>query len=137
MLPEWPVGTVAVLAVPPGAIPVSTAIPAGEARVLLALAPRRGSLARLRDDPRAALAILAEGVAVTLHGRARVVAEELPGAEAVAAVCLDVDAVQDHDQPAFAVEEGVRWRWTDAEAARRDAAVRDALQTLAGRLPPP
>lgn len=130
MLPDWPTGTVAILAVPPGAIPVSTAIRAGDARVLLALAPRRGSLARLRADPQVALAVLAPEVAVTLHGRARVVEDALPGAEAVAAVCLDVDAVQDHDQPTFAIEDGVRWRWTDADAERADAAVREALRAL-------
>src|SRR5690349_21226958 len=136
MLPDWPDGTVAILAVPPGAIPVSTAMRAGDARVLLALAPRRGSLARLREDPRAALVVLASEVAVTLHGRARIVEERLSGAEAVTAVRLDVDAVQDHDQPTFAIEEGVRWRWTDPEAERRDADVRAALQALAARLPP-
>ena len=126
----------AILAAPPGAIPVSTAIRAGDARVLFALAPRRGSLGRLREEPRVALAVLAADVAVTLHGRAWVVAEELPGAEAVAAVCLDVESVQDHDQPTFTVEAGVRWRWTEPDAERRDATVRSALEALAGRLPP-
>jgi hypothetical protein len=101
--------------------------------VLLALAPRRESLARLRADPRVALTILGAGdVAVTAHGTARVVAESLPGAEGVAAVALDVDEIQDHGQPTFAIEDGVRWRWTDRDAEARDAAVRAALIALAG-----
>jgi hypothetical protein len=116
----------------PHAIPISTAVRAGDRRVLMALAPRRDSLARLRADPRAALTILAGGdVAVTAHGTARVVAESLPGAEGVVAVALDVEEIQDHGQPTFAIEDGVRWRWTDADAAERDAAVRAALHALA------
>lgn len=119
----------------PHAIPVSTALRAGERRVLLALAPRRSSLARLRADPRVALTILAAGdVAVSAEGVARVVAEQLPGAEAVVAVALEVASVQDHNQPTFAIEDGVRWRWTDQGAADRDAAVREALRALAARV---
>jgi hypothetical protein len=49
----------------------------------------------------------------------------------VVAVRLDVDDVQDHAQPTFVIEDGVRWRWTDPEAARRDAQVRGALSSLA------
>jgi hypothetical protein len=119
----------------PHAIPVSTAVRAGERRVLLALAPRRSSLARLRADPRVALTVLAAGdVAVSAEGVARVVAERLPGAESVVAVALDVESVQDHGQPTFAIEDGVRWRWTDRDAAERDAAVRAALLALAASL---
>ncbi|HEY3019285.1 MAG TPA: hypothetical protein VGJ32_03790, partial [Solirubrobacteraceae bacterium] len=74
MLPEWPPGTVTILATaggPPHAIPVSAAIRAAPAVALLGLARRRESLARLRADPRAALAVLARGdVAITAHGRA-------------------------------------------------------------------
>ena len=53
-LPRWPPGTVTVLATAAGAphaIPVSTAVRAGDRAVLFALAPRRVSLARLRDRP--------------------------------------------------------------------------------------
>jgi hypothetical protein len=97
--------------------------------VLLGLAPSRASLARLRSDPRVALTVLAAGdVAFTAHGRATVVAEDAAG---VVAVRVDVDDVQDHGQPTFVIEDGVRWRWTDAEAARRDAEVRAALGNLA------
>jgi hypothetical protein len=129
-LPEWPPGTVAVLATggeEPHAIPVSTAVRAGPQNVLFALAPDRESLARLRADPRCALAILAEGnVAVTLHGRATVVAE----VTGVVALRLDVDHVQDHGRPTFEIEAGVRWRWTDADAEQRDDQVRAALREL-------
>jgi hypothetical protein len=54
---------------------------------------------------------------------------ELPAG--VVAVRLDVSDVQDHGQPTFTIEAGVRWRWTDAEAERRDGTVRDALDNLA------
>jgi hypothetical protein len=132
MLPDWPPGTVAFLATAgdvPHVIPVSTALRAGDREVLLGLAPSRASLTRLRADPRAALAVLAAGdVAFTAHGRATVVDELDAG---VVAVRLDVDDVQDHAQPTFVIEDGVRWRWTDPEAARRDAQVRGALDSLA------
>jgi hypothetical protein len=128
MIPSWPPGTPAILCTAgPHAIPVSTALLAGPTTVLFALGPRRGSLARLREDPRCALAVLAGGVAVTLRGRATVVGD----AAGTVAVRLDVEAVDDHSQPTFAIEEGVRWGWTDAEAERRDADVRAALARYA------
>ena len=129
MLPEWPEGTVSVLSVgagAPHAIPVSTALRSGPATVHLALGLRRESLARLREDPRCALTVLAAGVAVTAHATAAVVGEN----ERVAFVRLDVESVQDHDQPTFELEDGVRWRWTDAEAEAGDAEVRAALRPL-------
>jgi len=131
MLPAWEPGTVAILSTgagAPRAIPVSTAIAAGPDVILLALALRRESLARLREEPRCALTVLAAGdVAFTAHGRATVV-EEL---ETVAAVRIDVDEVQDHGQDRFEIVAGVAWHWTDADAARQDAAVRAALARLA------
>jgi hypothetical protein len=128
-IPDWPPGTVAILCTAgPHAIPVSTALRAGPACVLLALGPKRGSLARLREDPRCALAIVAADVAVTLRGRATVVGD----AAGTVAVRFDVEAVDDHAQPTFTVDEGVRWRWTDADAERRDAEVRAALIRFAG-----
>ena len=129
MLPDWPDGTVAVLSTaagPPHAIPVSTAVRSGDATIHLALALRRESLARLREDRRCALTVLAGGVAVTAHASAAVVEE----GERVALVRLDVDSVQDHGQPTFEVEAGVRWSWTDAEAERADAELRSALRAL-------
>jgi len=129
MLPDWPDGTVAVLSTaagPPHAIPVSTAVRSGDATIHLALALRRESLARLREDRRCALTVLAAGVAVTAHATAAVVEE----GERVALVRLDVDSVQDHAQPTFEVEAGVRWSWTDAEAQRAAAELRSALRAL-------
>jgi hypothetical protein len=134
VLPEWPAGTVTILATAgeaPHAIPVSAAVRAGPRHALVALATSRGSLARLRADPRVALAIVSRDVAVTAHGHAQVLDEEL--VEGVAAVEIEVERVQDHDRPTFAIESGVSWRWTDPEAERRDAEVRAALARLAQR----
>jgi hypothetical protein len=136
-LPEWEPGTVCVLSTAggsPHAIPISTAVRAGPRRVLLALAARRATLARLRREPRCALTIMAAGdVACTIHARAQIVEESLRGAEGVAAVALEVDAIQDHMQPRFAIAAGVAWSWTDAQARESDAAVRAALDELARR----
>src|SRR3954463_13467196 len=113
MLPDWPEGTVAVLSTAgPHAIPVSPAPRAGDRALHLALAHTRDSLARLREEPRCALTILAAGVAVTAYGRAEVVGQD----DRVAYVRVAVDEVQDHDQPTFALDDGVRWHWTDAGA---------------------
>ena len=131
MLPAWEPGTVAILSTgagAPHAIPVSTAIAAGPSAILLALAPRRESLARLREEPRCALTVLAAGdVAFTAHGRATIL-EEIGK---VVAVRIDVDALQDHGQDRFEIDAGVAWHWTDADAARQDEAVRAALARLA------
>jgi len=136
-LPHWEPGTVCVLSTgggAPHAIPVSTAVRAGPRRVLLALAARRESLARLRREPRCALTVMTAGdIACTVHARAEIVEESLPGAEGVAAVSLAVDAIQDHMQPRFAIAAGVAWDWTDEEARASDAAVRGALDELARR----
>lgn len=134
MLPDWPAGTVTILATAgeaPHAIPVSAAIRAGPRRALIGLAASRGSLARLRADSSVALAIISQDIAVTAHGRALVLDEEL--VEGVVAVEIEVVDVQDHDRPTFAIESGVGWRWTDPDAARRDAEVRAALARLALR----
>jgi hypothetical protein len=136
MLPTWEPGTVAILSTgagSPHAIPVSTAVAAAPDAILLALALRRESLARLREEPRCALTVLAAGdVAVTVHGRATVVEEPLAEIGTVAAVRIDVDAVQDHGQDRFEIDAGVAWHWTDAGAAAQDEAVRAALLRLAG-----
>jgi len=134
MLPEWPAGTVTILATAgdtPHAIPVSAAVRAGPSRVLIGLAETRGSLERLRADPRVSLAIVSENVAVTAYGRARVLEGEAV-TEGVVAIEIGVERVQDHDRPTFAIESGVRWRWTDPDAERRDADVHAALARLAG-----
>jgi hypothetical protein len=49
---------------------------------------------------------------------------------------IEVHDLQDHDRPTFAIEAGVRWRWTDADAERRDREVHAALARLADRRAP-
>jgi hypothetical protein len=131
VLPEWPDGTVATLSTgggEPHAIPVSTIVRAGDRTVLFVLARSRESLARLRTDGRCALTILAERVSVTAIGRAVVLDADI--SDRVVAVRMDVERVQDHAQPTFEIFEGVRWRWTDADAERGDAELREALRRL-------
>jgi hypothetical protein len=134
-LPAWPPGAVAILSTgagAPHAIPVSTALNAGPRTVVLALARRRESLARLREDPRCALTVIEAGdVALTAYARALVVADPMAVSERVVAVRLDVERIQDHGQPTFEIDAGVRWHWRDADAARQDAGVRAELAELA------
>lgn len=119
----------------PHAIPVSTAVRAGPRLVLIALALRRDSLRRLREEPRAALTILAgDDIAVTAHAQTRIVEDPMAVSDRVAAVALHVDRIQDHGQPRFTIEEGVRWSWTDDEARERDAVIREALTRLGEQL---
>lgn len=133
-LPQWPPGTVCILATfgdGPFAIPVSTAVRASGERVVLALGGRRGSLQRLREDPRVALTVLAEGdVAFTAHGTAAVVADPLPGLDGVVGIEISVERVSSHKRPTFSITDGVAWGWLDDEARERDAAVRSALLEL-------
>jgi Pyridoxamine 5'-phosphate oxidase len=134
-LPEWEPGTVAVLssgAGDPHAIPVSTAVRVGPRTVVFALALRRESLARLRQDARCALTVMTGGnVAVTAHGRATIVEEPMAVSDRVAAVRIDVEAIHDHSQDSFEIDAGVAWRWTDPEAEQRDRDIRAALGRLA------
>lgn len=134
-LPDWEPGTVAVLSTGggrPHAIPVSTGVRAGNRRVLIALALRRESLARLREEPYCALTIMGAGnVALTAHARATIVQEPMEVSDQVAAVCLDVEEIQDHTQPRFEIESPVTWRWCELEARERDVAIRAALGELA------
>ncbi len=124
-IPDWPEGTVTVLVTSGAhAIPVSTALRVGDTTVRFGLGKRRGSLARLRDDPRCALVVVAEGLAVTMYGSAREAGE----AAGVAGVEMTVDEVTDHMTPRFRIDAGVAWEWTDDEAAARDRDVRRALR---------
>ena len=133
-LPQWPPGTVCILATGgegPHAIPVSTAVRASGDRIVLALGARRGSLSRLREDPRVALTVLAAGdVAFTAHGTALVVEDPLPGIDGVVGVEIDVERISSHKRPTFSIADGVAWGWADDEARERDAAVRSALLEL-------
>jgi len=136
-LPEWPQRTVAVLATVdegrPHAIPVSAPVRAGGRRILLGLHRDRGSLARLREDPRVAVLVLTErDTAFTAHGRARVIADPLAGAPDYVAVEIAVDAVDDHRQAAFRVTGGVDRSWLDEGEQRALGARVGELRKLAG-----
>lgn len=135
-LPTWEDGTVAILTTcgddGPHAIPVSTALRGGPHTIYLALALRRESLARLRRDPHVALTLIAHAVACTAQATATVVEDPLTESDRVAAVRLDVASLQDHREPRFVLQEGVRWEWTDPEAAARDGEIRAALRRVAG-----
>jgi hypothetical protein len=137
VLPDWPAGTVAILATAgpaPHAIPISTALRAGPRTILFALAAGRGSLGRLRADPAVALAILAsDDVALTAYGSAEPLEEPMP--QGVVAIRIAVEHVQDHRRPAFVIEAGVRWRWKEAAEEERDAQVRAALERIASTGP--
>ena len=117
----------------PHAIPVSTALKAGEREILFALGSRRGALERLRADPRVALAVLAAGdLAFTAHGSASVAADPLGELEGVVGVRLEVERVSEHGRPTFEIRSGVGWDWVDEQARERDAKVREALLALSG-----
>jgi oxalate decarboxylase len=102
-LPEWPDGTVGVLSTvgeTPHAIPVTAPVRLGDRRIMFSLEHSRGSLARLREHPQAALLIM-EGSdrAFTARGRARIAAEPMAGAPEYAAVVLEVEEIDDHRRP--------------------------------------
>jgi flavin reductase (DIM6/NTAB) family NADH-FMN oxidoreductase RutF len=129
-LPEWPDTTVAVLTTHgdrPHAIPVSLVMRAGPRELLIGLSPRRTSLARLREDPRCVVTILAAGDhAFTAHGRATRIEET----GSIVGVRIEVDEIADHNRPTYTIDDGVQWRWTDAEDERRNAEARAALSRL-------
>lgn len=134
-IPELPEGIVAVLATlgpsGPVAIPVSALLRAGPDRLLFALAQTRGSTARLRTDPRAAVSVNGPGLSLCVEGVARIAADPLPGAEFMVAFRLEAERVRDARGPATEVDEGIRWRWTTEEAAARHRTVMAALAALA------
>jgi hypothetical protein len=136
-LPEWEQGSPAVLcAVGPHPIPVSTAVRAAGDRLLVALGAGRETLARLREDPRAALCMLGRGVAFTAHGRAGVVRERLEAAPGVVAVELRVERVQDHlADGRTEILDGARWRWRDERAAESEPRIVAELERIAAQTP--
>jgi hypothetical protein len=131
-LPDWPDGTVATLVTQgdaPHAIPVSLILRAGPHELLLGLAPRREALARLRQDRRAALTILAAGDhAFTAHGHATAF-DETGG---IVAVRIAVERIADHNRPTYEIRGGVQWDWTDEGERERDASTRARLRELLG-----
>jgi Pyridoxamine 5'-phosphate oxidase len=134
-LPEWPLRTIAFFVTVdenPHVIPVSAPVRAGDHTILLSLHRTRDSLARLRERPQVALALLSEGnVAFTARGFARVVDEPMTDAPDYAAVEIDVADVDDHRQPAFTVEAGVERRWIDEDEKRALGKRIDTLRRLA------
>jgi Pyridoxamine 5'-phosphate oxidase len=134
-LPEWPLRTIAVFVTVdqgPHAIPVSAPVRASDHTILLSLHRTRGSLERLRDRPRVALAFLAEGnVAFTARGTARVVDDPMTDAPDYAAVEIDVMEVDDHRQEAFTVQAGVERKWIDDGERRALGQRLNTLQQLA------
>ena len=115
----------------PHPIPVSTAIRAGDDRILLALGRRREALRRLRAEPAAALLVIGEGVAFTAFGEARVVSERLEAADTIVAVELRVSRIQDHLADGRTVMlDGARWRWASDDLAAADAAIFGELERL-------
>jgi len=117
-LPEWPARTIVVLCTMDGgphAIPVAAPVRAGDQRILVSLERTRGSLARLRENPQVALAILSSGnVAFTALGRARIIQESMPDALDFVAAEIDVEEIDDHRSPGVAIESGVGVQFADA-----------------------
>jgi hypothetical protein len=114
----------------PHAIPVSAVVRAGPMQILLGLARGRDSLVRLRADPRVTVAICASDAAFSADGTASVATEQLTAN--TVAVAVEVDTLHDHRRPTFAIDDGVRWHWTDDDAAAADDEVRAALRGLVG-----
>ena len=116
-LPEWPARIIAVLCTTDGgphAIPVAAPVRADDQRILVSLERTRGSLARLRENPQVALAILSgSNVAFTALGRARIVQESMLHALDFVAVEIDVEKIDDHRSSGVAVESGVRVQFAD------------------------
>jgi hypothetical protein len=74
---------------------------------------------------------MAAGLAFTVHGRARVLAEELEAADTVVAVEVAVDRIQNHlADGRTEMLDGARWRW----CAEEDGEAEDAIMAELGRL---
>ena len=112
--------------------PVLTALRAGPLRIVFALARGRGSLARLRDDPRVALTLV--GARQRRDHRVRCclssVRESLAVEENVAAVALSVERIADHARNDSQVIAGVRWRRLDARSGARDEQILRELRSI-------
>ena len=131
-LPTWEVGTPGVLCTAePRAIPISTAIRAGDDRVVFALSQRRGTLEVLREDPRAAFCLLGAGAAFTAYGRTGVVRQQLAVAPHVVALALEVERVEDHlADGRTEMIAGARWRWRTDRLVEDEQAIIDELLKL-------
>jgi hypothetical protein len=129
-LPRWDPGTPGWLVVAGlHAIPISTAVRAGDRRIVFALGRQRGTLARLRGDPRAAFCLMGRGVAFTAHGSARIVGQ-LRSAPVIA-VELTVAGVQDHlADGRTEMLNGPEYRWRDEQAAAAEPRIMDELARM-------
>lgn len=135
-LPEGQVGILATVgAEGPVPVPVSALHRLDAERLLVALARRRASLTRLREDPRVGMSLSGPSFSLTLVGRASVLADPLPGAEAVAGILVVVERAWDARGLATEVTAGIDWRWTEEAAAARHAGVLAALADLARTSP--
>lgn len=130
-LSHWEPGSAGVLCVAgPHAIPISTAVRAADDRLVFALGSRREALVRLRSEPVVAFCLMAEGLAFTAHGTARVLSEELDSAPVVG-VGMQVERVQDHlADGRTEMLSAPGWRWLDEKAAASDPEVRAELERL-------
>jgi len=111
----------------PVPIPVSAIRRVDAGRLLVALGRRRATLTRLRAEPRVGLSLSGPAFSMTAVGRARVLADPLPGAEHVVAVLVEISEAWDARGAATEVDAGIAWRWTTPDAADRHALVLDAL----------
>lgn len=139
-IPPLPGDLVAILATigpaGPVAVPVS-AIHRRDARsVLVALSRRRATVARLRDDPRAALSLNGAGFSLCVEGDARLAADPLAGADSMVAFLIEARHAWDARGPVTEIDAGIRWRWTEPGAGDRHARVLAALAELAGASTP-
>ncbi len=132
-LPDWERRAAGLLIVTgPHAMPISTAVRAADRLLVFALARRRETLARLREDSRAAFALLAEGMAFTAYGDAGVIREKLDGAPNMAGVELRVGRIQNHlADGRTEMLSAARWRWRKEEAREADRTVVAAIEALA------
>ena len=135
-LPRWQPGTPAVLVVAGShAIPISTAMRAGDRRLVFALGRRRETLARLREDPAATLCVLGEGIAFSAYGEASVLRERLESVPVVA-VELRVERIQDHLADGRTDMLGAApWRWREQRDREADRQVGEELSRLADASP--
>jgi hypothetical protein len=102
----------------------------GERRIVFALGRRRETLARLRDDPEAALCVLGRGVAFTAYGAATVARDPLE-AGPVAAIELQVDRVEDHLADGRTdMLAGARYDWVNVKDADAESRIRAELDTI-------
>ena len=130
MLPEWDPGTPGWLVVAARhAIPVSTAVRAGDRTIVLALGRRRTTLGHLRRDPQAAFCIMGRRVAFTAQAQARILGE-LECAPVIA-VALWVTSVQDLlVDGRTEMLAGPAYRWRDEAAAAAEPRIVRELASI-------